>query len=51
MISTGIRGLDDVISGLRAGDNVVWQIDDIKDYINLVDPFVSMALKENKKVP
>ena len=50
MISTGIRGLDEVITGLRAGDNVVWQIDDIKDYIGLVKPFVRQALKEDKKV-
>ncbi|MFC1752164.1 PEP/pyruvate-binding domain-containing protein [Thermoproteota archaeon] len=50
MISTGIKGLDDVISGLRTGDNVVWQIDDIKDYGNLVKPFVEQALKEKKKV-
>ncbi|MBN1384364.1 MAG: PEP/pyruvate-binding domain-containing protein [Elusimicrobia bacterium] len=50
MISTGIKGLDDFITGLRAGDNVVWQIDDIKDYIDLVNPFVKQALKENKKV-
>jgi len=50
MISTGIKGLDEVITGLRAGDNVVWQIDDIKDYIDLVKPFVQQALKDNKKV-
>ncbi|MEI8348942.1 MAG: PEP/pyruvate-binding domain-containing protein [Candidatus Omnitrophota bacterium] len=50
MISTGIKGLDEVITGLRAGDNVVWQIDDIEDYADLVKPFVQNALKENKKV-
>jgi len=50
MISTGIKGLDAVITGLRAGDNVVWQIDDINDYIDLVKPFVQEALKEHKKV-
>jgi len=50
MISTGIKGLDEVITGLRAGDNVVWQIDDIKDYIDLVKPFVQQSLKEKKKV-
>ena len=43
MISTGIKGLDDVITGLRAGDNVVWQIDDTDDYISLVKPFVRQA--------
>ncbi|MBU4343110.1 MAG: PEP/pyruvate-binding domain-containing protein [Candidatus Omnitrophica bacterium] len=50
MISTGIKGLDNVITGLRAGDNVVWQIDDIKDYLDLVKPFVDQALKEKNKV-
>ncbi|MCX5700001.1 MAG: phosphoenolpyruvate synthase [Candidatus Omnitrophica bacterium] len=50
MISTGIKGLDAVITGLRAGDNVVWQIDDIKDYIELVKPFVQEALSGHKKV-
>ena len=50
MISTGIKGLDRIITGLRVGDNVVWQIDDITDYINLVEPFVQEALREKKKV-
>ncbi|MCX5696316.1 MAG: phosphoenolpyruvate synthase [Candidatus Omnitrophica bacterium] len=50
MISTGIKGLDSVITGLRLGDNVVWQIDDIKDYIDLVAPFVKQALIEKKRV-
>ena len=50
MISTGIKGLDGVIMGLRAGDNVVWQIDDIEDYISLVKPFVKQALQEKRKV-
>jgi hypothetical protein len=50
MISTGIKGLDSVITGLRAGDNVVWQIDNINDYIELVRPFVQQALTDNKKV-
>ncbi|MFA5090062.1 MAG: PEP/pyruvate-binding domain-containing protein [Candidatus Omnitrophota bacterium] len=50
MISTGMKGLDAVITGLRTGDNVVWQIDNINDYIDLVKPFVQHALKENKKI-
>ena len=50
MISTGISGLDEIITGLRSGDNVVWQIDDIDDYIDLVKPFVQAALKDKRKV-
>ncbi|MBN1794179.1 MAG: PEP/pyruvate-binding domain-containing protein [Candidatus Omnitrophica bacterium] len=50
MISTGIPGLDTVLTGLKLGDNVVWQIDDIQDYIDLVEPFAEQTLKENKRL-
>ncbi len=50
MISTGIKGLDKILTGLRTGDNVVWQVDDIKDYMELVKPFVDEALRNKKKV-
>ncbi len=50
MVSTGLKGLDEIITGLRAGDNVVWQIDDINDYRNFVTPYVRKALADNKKV-
>jgi len=49
-ISTGLKGLDKVITGLRIGDNVVWQIDDIRDYQHFLAPFVRKALEEEKKV-
>jgi hypothetical protein len=50
MASTGISGLDKVITGLQMGDNVVWQIDDIKNYQNFLAPFVKKALQENRRV-
>ncbi|MDP8254098.1 MAG: PEP/pyruvate-binding domain-containing protein [Candidatus Kaelpia aquatica] len=50
MITTGIRGLDRIITGLKAGDNVVWQIDDVKDYMDILKPFVEKALEDNKRV-
>jgi len=50
MFSTGLKGLDEIITGLRPGDNVVWQIDSIDDYKNFVEPYVRKALEENKKV-
>ncbi|WP_045211335.1 PEP/pyruvate-binding domain-containing protein [Desulfonatronovibrio magnus] len=37
--STGISGLDKSLNGLRTGDNVVWQIDSIEDYIMFVLPY------------
>ena len=48
--STGLGGLDEVLSELRKGDNVVWQVDCISDYRKFVDPFVSKALQDRRKV-
>jgi len=48
--STGIDGLDTILSGLRNGDNVVWQVDDIEDYAYFVHGFVRRAAREQKKI-
>ena len=40
IVSTGIGGLDEKIQGLRQGENVAWQIDDIADYIFVANKFV-----------
>lgn len=48
--STGLPALDRVIQSLRAGDNVVWQVDDIEDYAPLVGPFVESALSAGRRV-
>jgi hypothetical protein len=48
--STGLPALDAVVGGLRAGDNVVWQVDDVADYAALVSPFVDAALAAGRRV-
>lgn len=48
--STGIAGLDHVLDGLRWGDNVVWQVEDIDEYRNMVIPFVKEARAKNLTV-
>jgi len=42
--STGIPALDVTLKKLVAGDNVVWQVDDIEDYRPLVERFVAHGL-------
>src|SRR5512144_23918 len=42
--STGLPSLDRVVEGLRPGDNVVWQVDSVEDYVPFVEPFVAQAL-------
>ena len=43
-ISTGMPGFDQVIDGLRLGDNVVWQVQVASDYAKMVTPYVRQAL-------
>ncbi|MDD5347991.1 MAG: PEP/pyruvate-binding domain-containing protein [Candidatus Omnitrophica bacterium] len=50
METTGIKSLDKVINSLRLGDNVVWQIDSLADYLDFVRPFVKQALADKKEV-
>jgi hypothetical protein len=49
-ISTGLKGLDAIVQNLRLGDNVVWQVDDIKDYQHFVDPYVERSLKDKRNL-
>lgn len=48
--STGIAGLDKILDGLRWGDNVVWQVEDVEEYRHIVAPFVGQALSEGLTV-
>ncbi len=50
MASTGISGLDEVLTGLQMGDNVVWQVDTIENYIEFVRPFVAQALEDRRRI-
>ena len=48
-LSTGIPDLDHTIRGVLAGDNIVWQVDDIAEYQAFVLPF-AQAAKDNGRV-
>ncbi len=49
-MTTGLPGLDQVLKGLLAGDNVVWQVDTVEEYQALVTPFVHAAVRNGKKL-
>ena len=46
-INSGIAALDEVLKGLRLGDNVVWQVDSLKDYSYFVEPFADQAIRDS----
>ncbi len=41
--TTGLPGLDTVLSGIEPGDNIVWAVDAIADYQEFVSPYVAAA--------
>jgi pyruvate,water dikinase len=49
-VSTGSAGFDQVIDGLRLGDNVVWQVDSLDDYARMVDAYVTSARQDGRRV-
>lgn len=49
-VSTGYAGMDEILDGLRIGDNVVLKVDSIEDYRYFVGPFVDQALVAKKNV-
>ncbi|MCX7017808.1 MAG: pyruvate, phosphate dikinase [Candidatus Sumerlaeota bacterium] len=48
--STGLSGLDQVLKGLMPGDNVVWQIESVKDYREFAKPYCTRANTAKQKV-
>jgi pyruvate,water dikinase len=48
--STGIPSLDSLFQGLLYGDNVVWQVDHIKDYVPFLDPLVAYTKTHQLKL-
>jgi len=48
-VQSGINALDQVLQGLRLGDNVVWQVDALDDYLHFAEPFINQALADRRK--
>ncbi|WP_274363121.1 PEP/pyruvate-binding domain-containing protein [Paenibacillus thermotolerans] len=49
-VSTGLKGFDQAIDYLRLGDNVVWQVDSVSSYRMMVDPYVTQAKLDGRKL-
>jgi hypothetical protein len=49
-LHSGIPALDEVVQGLRLGDNVVWQVDSLDDYRYFAQPFADEGLAEGRRV-
>ncbi|MCX5916110.1 MAG: hypothetical protein NTX30_05400 [Deltaproteobacteria bacterium] len=49
-VSTGLDSLDEILDGLRMGDNVVWQVDDLEDYRYFVSSWAERTARENRRI-
>ena len=49
-LSTGLPELDRLLRGLMCGDNVVWQVERIEDYVAVVQPYCRAAVASGRKV-
>jgi pyruvate,water dikinase len=49
MIRSGIAQLDRIIEGLRLGDNVVWKVESLDDYVTFAEPFVDQAIGDGRR--
>ena len=46
----GIEQLDETLDNIRLGDNVVWQVSNLKQFSYFVNPFVKQALKDKRNL-
>jgi len=49
-VSTGISGFDQIIDMLRLGDNVVWQVQSIEDYMQVVTPYIRQVKEDGRRL-
>jgi len=49
-VSTGLKGFDQAIDMLRLGDNVVWQVAAVSDYLKIVEPYIAQAIVDQRKL-
>jgi pyruvate,water dikinase len=49
MIRSGIESLDEILQGFRLGDNVVWKVESLQDYVTFAEPFVAQAIRDGRR--
>ncbi len=49
IVTSGLSALDQVLQSLRMGDNVVWQVDRLEDYVQFAEPFVRQTIRDGRR--
>ncbi len=49
-IKSGIEELDETLDNIRLGDNVVWQVSNLKEFSYFVNPYIKQALQDKRNL-
>ena len=49
-LTTGVTGLDGMLKGILPGDNIVWQVDTIEDYLAFATPYCEAARRSERRL-
>ena len=49
-VKSGIDELDETLDNIRLGDNVVWQVSNLKEFSYFVNPYVKQALEDKRNL-
>ena len=49
-IKSGLQEMDQILDNIRLGDNVVWQVSDINEFIFFTLPFVNQAKQDGRSI-
>ena len=49
-VKSGIDELDETLDNIRLGDNVVWQVSNLKEFSYFVNPYVKQALEDGRNL-
>jgi hypothetical protein len=49
-MTTGLPGLDGLLKGILPGDNIVWQVDAIEDYVAFAAPYCEAAKRSGRRL-
>lgn len=49
-VLSGLPGLDTILDNIRMGDNVVWQVSDMKEYLFFVKPYCDQAILDGRNL-
>lgn len=49
-VLSGLPGLDHMLNNIRLGDNIVWQVSSMKEYLFFVEPYCRQAVKDGRRI-